>query len=350
MTKRLCRLCWNEEGWHRPTGSAAALESKSFVADNGFGHEEWLFNADLAVDGQRVGFIQGISKARSALVGQTLDIVLYARNPLGAWCKVGQIQSAQVLDDAEAHEAVRSLEENGVIDSMEYDLARLDIRDQPIRSSPATAIANVRFDSKDCHVLDPPEPFPNQQEFGKRFNRYSAYRARNIEPAILATSPRSGRRPATSLKSGRKRERRAVSATEQDPKHNRIQNDLLAALENLEYEVEYEPNWIDLYAVILGKATLFEIKTTSTAKRCIREALGQLLEYAHYPSSAEPARLVAVGDAIFTAEDVRYLDFLRDTYDLDLYYVRFDRHQGEMEVYPKGRFNEALQPPASGGG
>jgi hypothetical protein len=45
MENKYCRICWNTSGWRYPTGEAPKLESAgAYVAENGFGNEEWMFN------------------------------------------------------------------------------------------------------------------------------------------------------------------------------------------------------------------------------------------------------------------------------------------------------------------
>ena len=60
---KLCRICWNTEQWRRPSGTAAAIETGSYVHEHGFGHEEWLFNFEWMIDGHRFAFLQPINKS-----------------------------------------------------------------------------------------------------------------------------------------------------------------------------------------------------------------------------------------------------------------------------------------------
>ena len=52
----------------------------------------------------------------------------------------------------------------------------------------------------------------------------------------------------------------------------------------------------------------YEIKTFQSPRACIREAVGQLLEYSFWPGSQEASRLIIVGE---TAPDQDTLDFCR---------------------------------------
>lgn len=66
----------------------------------------------------------------------------------------------------------------------------------------------------------------------------------------------------------------------------------------------------------------YEIKTNSTLKLCIREALGQLLEYGYWDSDVVPQKLVVVGDHPVNKMAIKYLDKLRNEFSLPIYYQR----------------------------
>ena len=68
----------------------------------------------------------------------------------------------------------------------------------------------------------------------------------------------------------------------------------------------------------------------STVKRCIRSALGQLLEYAHYPTGSRAERLVVVGDVLPTDYDRRYVSLLREKYRIPIYYSRFHWEKNKL--------------------
>jgi hypothetical protein len=64
----------------------------------------------------------------------------------------------------------------------------------------------------------------------------------------------------------------------------------------------------------------FEIKTSLSARGCIREALPQLLEYAFWPGTQEAERLVVVGEATLDDQSAEYLSTLRTRFGLPVYY------------------------------
>ena len=67
----------------------------------------------------------------------------------------------------------------------------------------------------------------------------------------------------------------------------------------------------------------YEIKTARSPRVCIREALGQLLEYGYWPRGQDPAvsRLVVVGEAPLGADGTEYLRRLTDGFNLPLEYM-----------------------------
>lgn len=83
---KYCRICWNTKKWKQPTGEAEKLETgKSYVAENGFGHEEWLFNFSWLLTGGHFagntpylyGFLQPIGKYYSKYKGKIFSALLY---------------------------------------------------------------------------------------------------------------------------------------------------------------------------------------------------------------------------------------------------------------------------------
>lgn len=128
------------------------------------------------------------------------------------------------------------------------------------------------------------------------------------------------------------RARAAQKATKYDPRHVRLQNKLYRSLcaRYGRSAVLYEEGFVDLTLVQDGHVTFIEVKTEPTVKSGIRSAFGQLLEYAHYPNLSKADTLLAVGDAIPTADDIAYLQHIRNTYGLPIYYTQWSWAQDEL--------------------
>lgn len=67
-----------------------------------------------------------------------------------------------------------------------------------------------------------------------------------------------------------------------------------------------------------------EIKVAPHVRAALREAIGQLLEYAHWPTEWRAKRWWVVSEGVPSAEDVAYLQALRTRYGLPVFYRRID--------------------------
>ncbi len=70
----------------------------------------------------------------------------------------------------------------------------------------------------------------------------------------------------------------------------------------------------------------YEIKTGLSARACIRQALGQLLEYSFWPGAQEASRLIVVGEPSLNKEEEEYIHTLRDKFHLPIDYVQITSH------------------------
>lgn len=64
----------------------------------------------------------------------------------------------------------------------------------------------------------------------------------------------------------------------------------------------------------------YEIKTAQSPRACIREAVGQLLEYSFWPGAQEAKRLVIVGETVLDDAGAVYLKTLQHRFSLPLEY------------------------------
>lgn len=77
----------------------------------------------------------------------------------------------------------------------------------------------------------------------------------------------------------------------------------------------------------------FEVKTSS-AKKSIREAIGQLLEYSHYPNYDRATKMYIVGPEKPDEQDIQYLQKLRANYHLPIWFrwYSFEDNQLSEEI------------------
>ncbi len=86
---------------------------------------------------------------------------------------------------------------------------------------------------------------------------------------------------------------------------------------------------VDVVVRHKGNFHFYEIKTTQSPRACLRQALGQLLEYAFWPGSQEAIRLVVVGESALDEEGTEYLRTLKNRFSLPVEYE-------QIVVQPRG--------------
>lgn len=81
---------------------------------------------------------------------------------------------------------------------------------------------------------------------------------------------------------------------------------------------------VDLRVREGARIVYYEIKTAATARACIREALGQLLEYAHAPGAEHVDELVVASDRPLTPDADDWLRVLTQKYGLPIRYYEVE--------------------------
>jgi hypothetical protein len=81
---------------------------------------------------------------------------------------------------------------------------------------------------------------------------------------------------------------------------------------------------IDLVTNHDGTVTFYEIKTGTSVRASIRQALPQLLEYAYWPADDRAEELIIVSHLPATKAATRYLAMLRDKFGIPISYRQFE--------------------------
>lgn len=79
-------------------------------------------------------------------------------------------------------------------------------------------------------------------------------------------------------------------------------------------------NRVDVTVNNNGKHAFYEVKVASSAKACLRQATGQLLEYAFWPGKKHADKIIVAGEHALDTEGDKYISFLRDEFKLPLDY------------------------------
>lgn len=75
-----------------------------------------------------------------------------------------------------------------------------------------------------------------------------------------------------------------------------------------------------------ARLTFYELKVAPSIQACVRLAIGQLLEYAHWPAATRAAELVVVGEAAPDCDARAYLTLLRNRFTLPIWYRQLTLH------------------------
>ncbi len=130
---------------------------------------------------------------------------------------------------------------------------------------------------------------------------------------------------------------RSAQTVEKSLRHNQLQAALFEHLKSIYgngvsgEQITADGTYVDVAVCQSNEYTYYEIKTGLSAQSCIREALGQLLEYSHWPGAQPAIRLLIVGEPPLDAAAKIYLETLRKRYSLPLEYRQFDMESGRLE-------------------
>lgn len=126
---------------------------------------------------------------------------------------------------------------------------------------------------------------------------------------------------------GRTAKRSAIDETDVTHIHDQMQQSLYDSLvaahgrENVDCEVSTSSGRpADVMVRLPNGYELFEIKTALAPRDCVREALGQLLEYAYWPDSPVVKAVWIVGPSPIDSETQEYIDGLRERFGIPMAY------------------------------
>lgn len=335
MTKRpikVARICWSTKEWSRPSGSEGKCKNKdSFENLNGFGHEEWLLDNDkILPDGYHYGFmepVRGKSGKNSPHIGKHYDIHLFTLNPNGNREYVGYIEDVECLSPEQSKMGWQYYKQAGWLTEMEDDVEAVGLNRPDFTAKEHIALfVNVRFKVSNEHINFSNRPViprdnPNIRGMYYRLMDYKGEfptpSAEGPEDHVQSTDPHRRKRPGGTV--------------EIDPRHMRIEEAVYEILKKEYAEVYREDGHVDIKAkTYAGKYHFFEIKTDS-AKKSIREALGQILEYVHYPNHNRAEKMIIIGPKTADESDKKYLQLLREIYGLPVWFRYFDIEKKVLE-------------------
>lgn len=182
----------------------------------------------------------------------------------------------------------------------------------PVNSkTTVSAIQKVLIDNKPLEL--------NTHEF--MVELWSKFRPQKKKPKGISTTQQD-----QGEKSTNDQERSGTSSYIAKQTHNKIQNKLRDKLiaKYGESCVACEKNYVDLTLTYDDTITLYEVKSDAYAATCIRQALGQIIQYAHRLDTTKKLKLYVVGQYSLKANEKPYLDYIQKNLKIDIDYMSID--------------------------
>lgn len=347
MINKVCRLCQNTDQWRHPTAKKGE-NTRAYTYKYGFGFEEWLGRREWVLSGYpgqngkwRYAHIQGLWTKYNKYVGEDVRLLFYTKKVGYPALAAALLDHAHVIDEDEALWVTKQYQKNGWDLEMLEDVKKIGgkINGLPPASckfnrapwdSPLF-FANIRFRPDALHFFDE-SVIVNVSSFyyGKAldWNGTLPDQVLNLDPVSVPQPLRGDKSPskiALNRFSEAIRTRRGINGKSFLPRQAPIQNALALQLQDYFGQrgatVTCEDERVDIKLVTAnGEVTFFEIKPANSAREAIRLALGQLLEYAHYPNRNRVIHFAIVSDAEQTERDMEYLAYLAEYYSLTVSY------------------------------
>ena len=336
---RVARICWNDNGWVCPSGYYGKSEYiDSHESKYGYGHEEWLFDLGKIIGGYHYGFLEPIRKQQEAYSAKFYNVWLYSINAESKkryW--IGEILNLEVLNKDESEKIKREYEIRGWLKEMEEQIKHSGANAIGFSNWKGVELFNIRFHPSDIKLNDPyfelpvDHPISAQSRYSfahfqkdfliedqKNFSFISSEKSNDGEKAIKVETKVHYRQP------------RSVEITYL---HTVISYRLTENLRKVygfdnvtpEHPSGYGANRIDIVVKDKERLIFYEIKTYPTLKSSIREAIGQLMEYALWINHKKADELIVITQPHKDFKNASlYFKHLRNTFNLPLYYQSFD--------------------------
>lgn len=336
---KLARVCWNDYGWQRPSGLGGKSGSgETHEASEGWGAEEWLFDFERQLDGYHYAYLTPIRNALAKHAGATYNIRLYTRDAVSrTYYYVGRLLNAEVLTQEQIADVTDRYQAQKWLSGMEGEV-------QAVTGDPTFRLGedgngpfNIRFRPEQVERPSNSDGMEIIEDITEWTDSQHYVLLEDVRGNLPLVKPKkrddeldmSGSNDDTPMHRPRQRLLRA-GAVELPGLHDLVQDRLMAYLQTRypkhrikrEVAIKEHGTRIDVVQQRPDKSRIFyEIKVLPTLRACIREAMGQLLEYAHWPAKDLAAELVVVSHHKSDLDTDAYLAKLGEAYGLQLGYL-----------------------------
>jgi len=339
IESRVSRLAWNTNSWVEPSGPKGKSKyPETHEAQFGYGHEEWLLDTGKLIGGYHYGFLEPIRKQQAAFSNKTYNVWLYSINEESSiryW--VGEIKNLEVLDEDESKAAYEFYKKQGWLQEMQTQVTIISASAADKFSKYNNFdIFNVKFRPADLVFNDPLVELPVDHPIAKQ----PRYVFTNLSNDFIVNSGSINNFKFIESSSLRQNDEQALTkqysrkekSVEITYLHKDISKKMAQLLRKNHGEDNVTPEHPDFAGgrvdiVVRNKDGLvfYEIKTYNSIKASIREAIGQLMEYAFWPNVQNANELIIVTPPSGEFEDTKkYLKHIRETYHLPIFYQVYD--------------------------
>jgi hypothetical protein len=274
-------------------------------------------------DGYHYAFLQGVNNSWRAQQGQIIEVVLWSIAPEKRRVYVGTILKCEVLTEVESLKAYEAHRKAGWLALMHRDL--LAVNGNTSKLSP-DSLFNVRFRPVDAIQYDDPLPVAGPADRISKLTRYKLVSVLDTDPDTRLNRIRK-RQGSTMPPTSAAHHRSGSKGGVVDPYHPVLQRALMILLQKHfgVKNVVREDGWVDLTVLFKKRKLLVELKTDPVAKRAIREAIGQILEYAYFEPTSHhlDLELFIVAPGAMDAGAAAYLKVLNDQFGIPVRYCQF---------------------------
>lgn len=335
---KVARICWNTEGWVKPSGRLGKSKNKdAYELLYGYGHEEWLLDTSKLISGYHYAYLQAIGQHREKYTDSIYNISIYSINnqTKQRWW-IGTINNVKVIDIDESKRVFKAYKENGWYDEMLSQLRNVDADINEFkRNVKADWFAVIKFKPSDLSLLDEPLEFyygdpAVTSDYYNLKNKVGEPDFPSLQRFVFQSGHNDGKHKAIMTYD--------EHTKEVDLFHNKIQSKIYEQLVEIHGEKNVGTennagigNRIDLVVKNREKYTFYELKTGRSARKCIREAFGQLIEYSMFRDIVNVDKLIIISTNAATPEISNYLTRIRNAYSIPIYYQYFNSEKFCLE-------------------
>jgi hypothetical protein len=348
-TKIFTRLTSNENNWELPSPHRWKKENQGkhnvpFENQYGFGHEEWLFNPRYNLNGFQYGYIRGIQNTKGSILKYD-EVHLYTvkkEKSMNLVYYLGHIKNVFVIKDDEVNSDLLFGLIQNFNGEMIKEVENINGDVKGIIKFPFNP--SVKFKLNDVNLFDEPVFQPDFDL--DKYKRFQPYKLSFPIDEIFENADEdnhvgfvSGKATQTSVYN-RKNKASSVTITKL---HSEIVDSLEAFLKpkfslkakNISIEtMKFNGNIADIVTEENDSSiSIYEVKTSSSGRRNIRDAIAQLLDYALHAGNLRINKLVIVSPSSLINSEITFIDGLRTKISFPLEYLCYNKDEANKFIH-----------------